>query len=141
MYIETLKKGKTSRHEKEKAYMEQLGSDGATVSEYIGNGQGEAESADTEGKSDKDAEPGIDDHHEGEVASDSSSDNAHPLLFFHDRETTGFSIYSEHITEIAAKVVGVPLSFFSQPTFSSLVKTSRNISKKGNTLTLCSSKY
>lgn len=128
------KKAKSSRHEKEKAYMEQLRSAGATVSEYVGNGQGEAESADTEGKSDEDAEPGVDDHHEDEVDSDSSSDDAHPLLFFYDCETTGFSIYSEHITEIAAKVVGVPLSSFSQPTFSSLVKTSRNISKKGNTL-------
>lgn len=84
MYTETFK---TSRHEKEKAYMEQFRSDGATVSEYVGNGQGEA---DTEEKIDEDAEPGVDDHHEGEVTSDSSSDgssdDAHPLLFFYDSE-------------------------------------------------------
>ena len=111
--------------------MEQLRCAGATVGEYVGNGLGETECTDpeTEDKCDDNTEPGVDDHHECE-------DDSHPLLLFYDCETTGFSIYSEHITEIAAKVVGVPQSSFSQPTFSSLVKTSRNISKKGNTLVL-----
>ena len=122
-------KAKTTRHEKEKAYMQQLRSAGATVGEYVGNGQGETEHTETEDKYD-DAESVVDDHHECEDTSVGSSDDANPLLIFYDCETTGFSIYSEHITEIAAKVVGVPLSSFSQPTFSSLVKTSRNISKK-----------
>ena len=83
-----------------------------------------------EDKCDENGEPVVDDDH-CEQASGGSSDNAHPLLLFYDCETTGFSVYAEHITEIAAKVVGVPLSSCSQPTFSSLVKTSRNISKKG----------
>ena len=70
-----------------------------------------------------------DQHDVNNVIEDSSGD-AYPLLFFYDCETTGFSVYNEHITEIAAKVVGVPLSSFSQPTFSSLVKTSRNNQRK-----------
>ena len=63
-------------------------------------------------------------------------DNATPLLFFCDCDTTGFSIDTEHITEIAVKVVGVRLSSFSKPIFSSLFKTSRNITKKGITIKL-----
>ena len=130
-YRNIRKKAKTTRHEKDKAYMEQLRCAGATVGEYVGNGQGETERTETEDKCDEDAEPVVDDDHECEDASGGSSDDANPLLMFYDCETTGFSIYTEHITEIAAKVVGVPLSSFSQPTFSSLVKTSRTISKKG----------
>ena len=39
------------------------------------------------------------------------TENAHPLLFFFDTETTGLSIYDDHTVEIGAKVVGgVPLS-------------------------------
>ena len=114
--------------------MEQLCCAGATVGEYVGNGLGETERTDSDDKCDEDIEANeVDDHHDHEsnVESGGSSDDAHPLLLFYDCETTGLSVYSEHITEIAAKVVGVPQSSFSQPTFSSLVKTSRNISKKG----------
>ena len=110
--------------------MEQLRCAGATVGEYVGNGQGETKRTDTEDRCDEDAKPVVDNDHSGET-SGGSSDNAHPLLLFYDCETTGFSVYTEHIMEIAAKVVGVPLSSFSQPTFLSLVKTSGNISKKG----------
>ena len=53
------------------------------------------------------------------------------MLFIYDCETTGLGIYTEHITEIAAKITGVPLSSISQPTYTSLVKTSRTISKNG----------
>ena len=130
-YRNIRKKAKTTRHEKEKAYME-LSCAGATVGEYVGNGQGEeTERTEIEDKCDEDAEPVVDDN-ECEDTSGVSSDDANPLLMFYDCETTGFSIYSEHITEIAAKVVGVPLSSFSQPTFSNLVKTSRNISNVCN---------
>ena len=133
------KRAKSTRHEKEKAYIEQLRSAGATVGQYVGNGLGETEteclnSEVSEEKCDDNIEAAEmddgDQHDVNNVIEDSSGD-AYPLLFFYDCETTGFSVYNEHITEIAAKVVGVPLSSFSQPTFSSLVKTSRNISKKG----------
>ena len=58
-----------------------------------------------------------------------------PLLIFFDIETTGLSIYDDHITEMAAKVVGMPQFGISQPSFTSLVHTSRNISKKGKSTT------
>lgn len=54
---------------------------------------------------------------------ENDSDDVHPLLFFYDCVTTGFSIYDEHLTEIAAKVVWVPLSQASQAVYSSLVHT------------------
>ena len=113
--------------------MAQLSSVGYTVGEYVGDGKGDTENTEPEADPD-DTEPVDDDQHESDTDEDlqgDSSDNADPLLFFYDCETTGYSIYHEHITEIAAKVVGVPLSSLSQPTFSTLVKTTRNISKKG----------
>jgi len=57
------------------------------------------------------------------------------LFFLFDIETTGLSIYEDHITEIAAKVVGVPTSSVSQPTFSSLVRTTQMISNQ--IITIC----
>ena len=130
------KRAKTTRHEKEKAYTEQLRCAGAIVGEYVGNGQGESECVEDDNLCDEQAEPvagdgGCEsDSACEEEASEDTDDNA-PLLFIYDCETTGLGIYTEHITEIAAKVVRIPLSSVSNPTFASLVKTSRNISKKG----------
>ena len=58
-------------------------------------------------------------------------DGTRPLLILYDCETTGLSIYSEHITDIAAKVVDPPVQL-GAPTFSSLVRTGRRISAIGN---------
>ena len=119
--------------------MEQLRSAGATVGEYVGNGQGETEISTTANDNDEDrseAEPEADvddDYMYNQDCREDINENKAPLLFLYDCETTGLGIYTEHITEIAAKVVGVPHSAISQPTFSSLVKTSRNISTKGIT--------
>ena len=60
----------------------------------------------------------------------SGIDDSHPLLIMFHCETTGFSIYSDHITDIAAKVVASPVPVY-QPTFTSLVRTSKNISAAG----------
>ena len=60
----------------------------------------------------------------------SSDDNTRPLLFLYDCETTGLSIYNEHIIEIATVVVDSPVSY-SNTTFESLVKTARSISPSG----------
>ena len=58
-----------------------------------------------------------------------SNENAKPLLILYDCETTGFSMY---IIEIAAEVFNPPVPFSDTTgTFSSLVKTSRRIPKKG----------
>jgi len=45
-------------------------------------------------------------------------------------ETTGFSIYSDHIADIGAKVIA-SLIPHTQPTFSSLVETAQNIPAAG----------
>ena len=100
---------------------------GQAVGEYRGNGQGEADHDEQEDVLNTDPNvEGTDIQNE-----EHSSDNAYPLLFIYDCETTGFSIYNEHITEVAAKVSGVPLSSVSKPTYCSLINTSRNISKPG----------
>ncbi len=57
-------------------------------------------------------------------------ENQQPLLALFDCETTGFSIYNDHIIDIGAKVISSPVPV-SQPTFSSLVRTPRNIPGPG----------
>ena len=57
-------------------------------------------------------------------------ENQQPLLVLFDCETTGFSIYNDHIIDIGAKVISSPVPV-SQPTFSSLVRTPRNIPGPG----------
>ena len=59
-----------------------------------------------------------------------SSDDAKPLLFFYDCETTGLSIYNDHIIEIAAQLVDCPVPY-SNTTFSTLIKTSRRLPTAG----------
>ena len=51
------------------------------------------------------------------------STDAEPLLFLYDCETTGLSIYNDHITDIASKVIACPVPLLT-PSFSSLIKTS-----------------
>lgn len=116
--------------------MERLRCLGHGVGEYVGGGQGDTEDMDTEDAQAQDddevgdTEPGIE-MSDGESEGESVTVSEHHVLFLFDIETTGLSIYDDHITEIAAKVVGVPVSSVSEPTFSSLVKTGRTISKKG----------
>lgn len=78
---------------------------------------------------DENIDPGVDDQFVDDD-DEASSDDAHPLLIFYDCETTGFSVYKEHITDIAAKVVACPVPL-QTPTFSSLVKTSLRIPVAG----------
>ena len=111
--------------------METLRGLGSAVGDYIGDGQ--AESSATQPTSiDFDvigAELGLDDQPLDDFEEE-SSDNAHPLLIFYDCETTGFSIYDDHITDMAAQVIQSPVPL-ETPTFSSLVKTSRRIPTAG----------
>ena len=112
--------------------METLRGLGSAVGEYIGDGQGESSTVEpplTSADIDiVDAESGVDDQSQNDE--EVSSDNANPLLIFYDCETTGFSIYNDHITDVAAKVVSSPVSL-ETPTFSSLVATSRRIPAPG----------
>ncbi len=102
------------------------------VGEYTGDGRGDA----SEDDSHIDADPGDenlqnsgrdDDDDDGSLVVDDSR----PLLVLFDCETTGLSIYADHITDIGAKVMNSPVPL-EQATFCSLVRTGRNISSTGN---------
>ena len=117
--------------------METLRGLGSAVGDYVGNGQGESETvtqASTAAEIDPDADVGpsieLDEDDDDAALETSHDDDAHPLLFFYDCESTGFSVYSDNITDIAAKVVACPVSL-QTPTFSSLVRTSRRIPTAG----------
>ena len=134
IYLRNLqKRAKKERHEREKVLMETLCNSGCVVGEYVGNGCGDTEDDTTAGASaDVDAQPVVDDQWDGVVPDQSVSDVTQPLYFMFDCETTGLSIYQDHITEIAAEVVSaVPPS---QPTYSSLVRTTRRIPPSGDQL-------
>lgn len=113
--------------------MEVLQGLGNIVGNYAGDGQGEAESVsqavnmdvdvDADVDADVGADSGVDDL--SMEQSKESSDDVKPLLFLYDCETTGLSIYNDHIIEIAAELVDCPVAF------SSLVKTSRRIPAPG----------
>jgi len=106
---------------------------GCSVGEYVGDGQGEAESSVAEAHTE-----------EVDVAEDAGGDeqctaenleDRQPLLILYDCETTGLSIYNDHIIDIAAKVIASPVPV-SQPTFTSLVRTPRNIPGPGKKIPL-----
>lgn len=129
------KRKRSRQHEEAKVYMARMQQLGNVVGEYVGDGQGDTDSMEeddalelTSVDENQDAETTIDDHEE--EAGDSTN-GARPLLIFYDCETTGLSIHNDHITEIAAKIIGVPLSSVSLPTFSSLVRTPRHIPAAG----------
>ena len=97
---------------------------------YVGDGQGDSEhdtqaivSADLNSV---DADGGVVE----DQSLDDEEDITEPLLFVYDCETTGLSVYDDHITDIAAMVVASPMPL-SAPTFSSLVKTSKRIPAAG----------
>lgn len=126
MFRNQEKKVKKARHEAEKSYVGALASLGNETGEYVGDGQGEAaeEAAAVADiiEFDTDDSPAAD-----EIG---VSDEAEPLLIFYDCEATGFSIYQEHIIEIAAEVYQCPVPH-RETTFSSLIKTARRIQSKG----------
>ena len=126
------KKKKKARHEEEKQLMESMRAAGCEVGVYVGNGQGETDTHMEELTSvhlDGDNPSPSDDELPGEV-DDGCGDDCVPLFILYDCESTGFSIYSDHITDIAAMVLHPPVPL-NEPTFSSLVRTSRHIPAKG----------
>ena len=138
-YRNEQKKAKRARHEREKDYLEALQKLGSTVGEYVGDGQGEesasveqALAVDLDNVNDSgvvDADWEVDDLSMEQT--EGNSDDSHPLLFSYDCETTGLSIYNDHIIEIAAEVIDCPVVSHSNANFSSLVKTSRRIPSAG----------
>ncbi len=125
------KKAKRARYETEKVYMRVLQDLGNTVGQYVGDGQGEAESLET-GSWPLDPDVDADDSgvHDLSEQIEDSSDNAKPLFVLYDCESTGLSIYNDHIIEMAAEVVNSPVTC-RNGTFSRLVKTSRRIPTPG----------
>lgn len=129
------KKGRKLQHEQAKLYMARMQGLDNAVGEYVGDGQGDTDLTEddqpmlTSVDETEDAETVFDDLEE-EI--EDSTDGARPLLIFYDCETTGLSIYNEHITELAAKVTGIPTSSVSMPSFSSLVRTPRHIPAAGS---------
>ena len=113
--------------------MERLRGAGCTVGEYVGDGQGENASVGSEGGTldagpeveRQELEEDVDDDDENETGSED-----HPLLILYDCEATGFSVYSDHITDIGAKVIAAPTPLL-HCTFSSLVRTPRTIPAAG----------
>ena len=59
-----------------------------------------------------------------------------PLLFMYDCESTGGSIYQDHIVEMAAVVLAPDDVIISETSFSQLCKTSLPISTVGNNIIL-----
>ena len=109
---------------------------GCSIGEYVGNGEGEANETASAPAADGpvDTDP-VDEcqYSEGEDNKENEIcefDDSHPLLVLFDVETTGLSIYVDHITDIGAKVLDPPVSL-TAPTFSSLVRTGRRISAPG----------
>ena len=98
---------------------------GCAVGEYVGDGHGETESSLVEAPTEE-----VDVTDDDEEEEQSTADDQHPLLVLFDCETTGFSIYNDHIIDIAAKIIASPVPM-SQPTFSSLIRTPKNIPKPG----------
>ena len=97
---------------------------GEAVGEYSSHGQGEQENPT---QVDQDGENDDEDSMETCDTNSETSDSK-PVHVFFDIQTTGLSIYNDHVTDIRAKVVGAPSSQLSSPSFASLVHTPRNIS-------------
>ena len=132
-YRNKQKTAQNMRHEAEKLYMLQRQDVGIAVGEYQGRGQGENVAHDLV------VEP-VSMEFEGEEE-DSFVDNSFvseippsdelPLLFFFDVETTGLVVFNDVIIDVAAKVVDIPPSVVSMPTYQSLVRTSKSVPEKG----------
>lgn len=105
------------------------------VGEYVGDGKGETSTGDS--LEDDTTAVDIPDPVDSTDDREHSNENGGlPLLVLYDCEATGLSTYNDHLTDIAAKVFNPPVPVPS-PTFSSLVRTSRNISAPGKQYTLC----
>ena len=136
-----LRKQKTNkRHAAEKEHMITLQAVGCTTAEYVGfSGTAEATSSTTIEERDEVVdeedqpfgdENNTDEHEEASADVDGPSSDELPLLFSFDCESSGGSMYSDHIIEVGAKVVAVPDSVSdTQRQYGSLIHSSRSIAK------------
>lgn len=121
--------------------MERLGSSGCVVGDYIGGGHGNSEDSTDDAASvatdmEVDAQPVLDlagCQNDGDrVPVGDHNEDKTPVYIFYDCESTGLSIYNEHLTEVAAEAVFIDCPpHLNQPTYSSLVRTTRRIPAAG----------
>ena len=113
---------------------------GCTTAEYVGSSAtAEATSStaieEKDGVGDEEDQPfgdedNVDESEEVSTGVDGPSSDELPLLFFFDCESTGGTMYSDHIIEVGAKVVSVPNSVnITQHQYGSLIHSSRSIAK------------
>ena len=112
--------------------MQSLQGLGNLVGEYVGDGQGEVENEAQTSYLDDFLDVGLEHEVDDEVAREEEDNisDFQPLVFLYDCETTGLSIYNDHIIEIAAEVVQCPVPY-NKTTYCTLVETSRRIPKAG----------
>ena len=140
-HYRSLHKQKTNkRHATEKEHMITLRAVGCTTAEYVGS-SGTAEVTSSTAIEERDKvvdeedqpfrdENNTDEQEEVSADVDKPSSDELPLLFFFDCESTGGSMYSDHIIEVGAKVVAVPDSVgVTQLQYGSLIHSSRSIAK------------
>ena len=139
-HYRSLHKQKTNkRHAAEKEHMITLRAVGCTTAEYVGS-SGTAEATSSTAIEERDevvdeedqpfGDENTDEHEEVSADVDGPSSDELPLLFFFDCESTGGSMYSDHIIEVGAKVVAVPDSVaVTQRQYGSLIHSSRSIAK------------
>ncbi len=109
--------------------MESIRGLGNITGDYVGDGQGDCVSlASVQNEADNSRD--IIDEGTEEIEHDEVTNDSEPLIFLYYCETTGLSIYNDHITDIAAKVIASPVPL-SNGSFSCLVKTSKHISATG----------
>ena len=108
---------------------------GCTTAEYVGSsGTTEATSSTVEDEEDQPSgyegdENNADESEEVSADVDKPSDEL-PLLFFFDCESTGGSMYTDHIVEAGAKVIAVPNSVnITWHQYGSLIHSSQSIAK------------
>ena len=140
-HYRSLHKQKTNkRHAAEKEHMITLRAVGCTTAEYVGSsGTAEATSStaieERDEVVDEEDQPFGDDNNADECEEVSANVNGPssdelPLLFFFDCESTGGSMYTDHMIEVGAKVVAVPHSVsITQRQYGSLIHSSRSIAK------------
>ena len=140
-HYRSLHKQKTNkRHAAEKEHMITLRAVGCTTAEYVGSsGTAEATSStaieERDEVVDEEDQPFGDDNNADECEEVSANVNGPssdelPLLFFFDCESTGGSMYTDHMIEVGAKVVAVPDSVsITQRWYGSLIHSSQSITK------------
>jgi len=123
-------------HEPEKERMDTLQATGVSTSSYRGDSllddADESGEENDDGFCDENGDDVVVDKDDSSTADNDAPDtNCQSLIFMFDCETTGLSVYEDHITELAAEVLVPSGVSISTTKFSSLCYIARHIPKKG----------